>query len=174
MFWKFVIIPVVTIAAASVHLMLTSQPRPVGKVLEIWVVHMIFWGVGVLRLIGGYFMANDPSAVMYAQQLHWSSGSPFQTVFGGQLMALGICGLGVAWFRGGWLLAVSMAAIVFGWGETILFIVAQVPFWPMVVTLLYNLLGSLLLITLLAAYRWRAGAERFWRPVAEIYEYAEE
>jgi hypothetical protein len=170
MIWIFLSVPIVILVAASIHLMLTSRPRRPGKILEIWVVHLIFWGIGAFRVITGYEIGTDPGATAWAQLLGWPSGSPFQSEAAGYAIALGVCGLAVAWFRAGWLIAVTAAATIFGWGESILFIVSKVPAWLLTLSVIYNGAGALLLITLLCAYRWRAGALRFWRPSVEIAE----
>lgn len=164
------IILIVIVLAAVLHSLLAARPLPPGRLLEIAVVHAIFWGVGVMSLFAAYALEAEPLATTFALRLGWPPGNPFQSVAAGRALAIGLAGVGVVWFRGGWLVAVTVAATIFGWGETILLIVSGVPAAFISTAVVYNLIGSLLLVMLLIFYRWRAGSSRFWRSKLEMRE----
>jgi polyferredoxin len=164
------IIPIVLVIAATVHMLLASKPQPKGRIVEIWLLHVLFWGVGVHSLVVGYVLISGKMAMELAVRMGWPPGSPFQALLAGRLFAYGLCALAVVWFRGGWLLGLGVAALVFGFGRTLLFLLEGPPPLALLQAVIYNVVGALVLIVLLISYRVRAGPDRFWYPVPPLPE----
>ena len=159
------VVPCVIVVAGAIHAVLTSRPFPSGKLLEIAVIHSIFWGVGVMSVVVAYFVGTEPSGMRIAAALGWPAGNPFQTMAAGRILAFGIGGIGVVWFRGGWIVAMTISSCLFGWGTIVLWAIKDVPAPIVGAAIVYNVVGGLILIALVVAYRWRAGAKRFWTPM---------
>lgn len=109
-----VIVIVIALAAATVHLVVSKQPRTGKRAAELCLLYTLVVGVGFGGLFGatGHLFAAD----MVAEQLGWPSGSPFQTEVGLFDLAFGVLGVCCIWFRRQWWYAVTVGWTVFAVG----------------------------------------------------------
>ena len=109
-----IIVILAALAAATVHLFVSKQPRTGRRAAELYLLYTLVVGVGAGGLFGamGHLFAADK----VAEQLGWATGSPFQTEVGLFDLAFGVLGVCCIWFRGQWWYAVTLGWAIFAVG----------------------------------------------------------
>lgn len=98
----------------GLHLALTRGPRNTYRVVEIFLLYLFLFCVGIQGMINAY--AHSFRAAETAKMIGWAPGSPFQFEVAMGNLALGISGLLALRFRQGYWLALSIFNAVFLWG----------------------------------------------------------
>ncbi len=156
----FFLLPVLT---AVVHTFVTPRPWKLGALVELWLGHLIFWGVGIGG-VAAFVVLSVPSAADWVAEdwLGWAKGNPFQDVLAWAYLAIGITGLMCLWVKGGFRVAVVLIALFFGIGEFLAILISDAPTQVLVYSIIYDLVGSGILVALLAALYIFAGPMKFW------------
>jgi Family of unknown function (DUF6790) len=158
--YLFFILPVLT---ALVHTAVAPRPLERGQVLEIWIGHVIFWGVGIGGLAAFVVLSFTTAADWVAEDvLRWSKGNPFQFTLAWSYLAIGISGLMCLWVKGGFRVATALISIIFGVGEFLSLIWGGAPWKMLAYSITYDLVGSSVLAALLIWYYLRCGPSCFW------------
>ena len=89
---------VATVVAISIHLGLAQKPLTKGKVVEVILLYILFFYVGVGGILGA--MAHTLWARETAIGIGWQPGSPFQFEIGMANLAFGVLGILSIWQRG--------------------------------------------------------------------------
>lgn len=108
MIW--VVLFIIAIISSIIQIILSKVPFVSIKVIEILLLNIFTYSVGVMGLIGFYghaFMADK-----IARKIGWKPGSPFQFEVAIMNLALGILGIMCSWFRGYFWLATAIFSIV--------------------------------------------------------------
>lgn len=110
---------IVAAVAASLHIILARRPFPPGRVSGIFVVHLLFWTVGLAGILAFFGHSFEPQAAQIARQIGWPPGNPFQYEVGIANLAIGMIAILALWIRGTFWVAPVVAASIWGYGNGI-------------------------------------------------------
>lgn len=99
--------------AATIHFLL-SKNKGKERVLEIYLLYLIVFCIGVSGLAGAYF--HTFLAAQTAERIGWLAGNPFQFEVAMANLAVGIAGILCIWLRGSFWLATVIIASIFIYG----------------------------------------------------------
>ncbi len=103
---------VVGLVAATVHLLLSREPRTRARVIDTLLVYSLAFQVGVVGLLLG-FIPHVFFADRTAESIGWPTGSPFQLEVGIHDGAWGVLGFLCIWIRGGFRVATGLGWAMF-------------------------------------------------------------
>ena len=141
---------------------LASRPLPKGRLVEISLLHLLFWATGLGSLFGFYALCFPPLAIEIAADYAWEGHNPFEHQSGIALFALGVLGVLCVWLRGVFWVATIVLALVMGWTDAGTVFLNGAPGYQVWVNFLWDGVGTVILLIFLLWYRARAGYERFW------------
>lgn len=149
----------VPIIAALLHLSLEKRPLKKGRSLEIWIGHLLFWGVGLPAIFA--FLANTCGFIedWIANVYGWEQSKYFQNAWGISMLGLGVLGVGSVLFKGGWWLSTTLLAVITGIGTTWLLFLGNASWIVLSFAIVYGLVGSALLLLLAALYWMTMGPQ---------------
>ncbi len=107
--------PVFTVVSAILHLIFSKKTRTPSRILEVFLLYMLFIMVGLGSLWA--FMGHAFFADRVASYIGWKAGSPFQHEVAFANLGFGVLGVLCIWFRKEFWLAVSVGITVFYWGS---------------------------------------------------------
>ena len=107
---------VVTVVAIVIHLAVAKKPLTKGKVVEVILLYILFFYVGVGGILGA--MAHTLWARETAIGIGWQPGSPFQFEIGMANLAFGVLGILCIWQRGKFWTATGIGVAVLFLGCT--------------------------------------------------------
>lgn len=152
----------VALLAAAIHILLDKRPRTQARVLELLLLYQLVLSIGVSSIAAAVLHLFAPDAT--AQSIGWATGSPFQyeNAFGD--LGYGLLGVLCIWMRGKFWDATVIMASVSLIGDGCLHIYELVVHNNHAVnnagpTLYMDLIGPLVVIVLLLAYRWAQRGE---------------
>lgn len=159
--YLFILVPIVS---AFGHLA-WEKKRPIsrGRVLEIWLVNFIFWGIGAKGVWG--FLVNSCGFLddWLVDLLGWDVGGAWQILLGISLLAFGVVGLLTPRYKGGFMVATVLGAVVYSVGAGFVLFFNDASWTMLIYAIVYYFVGSAFLIGLWLAY-WKAvGTEVCWR-----------
>lgn len=101
---------------ATVNIIFSKKPRNARNVIEIFLLYVLVFSIGIECLFGFYGHVFMGAAI--AAQLGWPAGSGFQYEVGMMNLMFAVLGIMAIWFRGDFWLAVVVASAVafFGCG----------------------------------------------------------
>ena len=156
----FFLLPVLT---AVVHTLVTPRPWSLGRLIELWLGHFIFWGIGVGGIAAFVCLSVSSAADWIAEDwLGWAKGNPFQEILAWSYLGLGVAGLICLWVKGGFRVATVLIAVLFGVGEFLSIVTSDAPTKVLVYSIVYDLVGSGILLLFLAGLYLVAGPVAFW------------
>jgi hypothetical protein len=107
--------PILTIISAILHLVISKKKRNLLRIIEIFLLYMLFIMVGFGSLWA--FMGHAFFGDRIAYYIGWKPGSPFQLEVAFANLAFGVLGILCMWFRKEFWLAVVIGLSVFYWGS---------------------------------------------------------
>lgn len=96
------------------HLLISKQARSFLRVIELALLYLIIFCIGLSGLMGAYF--HTFLAAQTATNIGWAPGSPFQFEVAMANLAVGVAGILCIWLRGYFCLATVIIASIFIYG----------------------------------------------------------
>jgi len=108
MIWLFCL--ALAVIFSLVNIFFSKQPRTAGNIVEIVLLYLLVFQVGVMCLIASVNHVFNGPAI--SALIGWAPGSPFQYEVGMMNLGLGVLGILCLWFRKDFWLATAIVASV--------------------------------------------------------------